>query len=117
MKNKIYQHRIVCGFGALMFLFYLLFTKLILKSDDGHFLGIINEAGFNIFDWLRLRYETISGRTFCELLTALFLSENIIYWKIFSSALWVVFALILIKITSAFGIVGDDTGLFCSFFA
>ena len=91
MKSKIYQHRAVVGFGAVITLFYLIFTKIILKSDDGHFIGIINDEGFNTFEWLRMRYETISGRTFCELLTVFFLSKHIILWKIFSSFLWIVF--------------------------
>ncbi len=90
-------------FSILIIIFYLFFSKIILKSDDGHFLGILQENGFNIFDWLRYRYNTISGRTVCEFFTMVFFSANPFFNKLFFAVLWIVFIYILIKIVTAYG--------------
>ena len=46
-------------FTVAICFFYLFFTRLILKSDDGNFLGIINSDGFHTFKWLAERYATL----------------------------------------------------------
>lgn len=45
--------------------FYLIFTRLVIKTDDGHFLAIMGESGFDLIEWLKLRFETLSGRMTC----------------------------------------------------
>lgn len=80
----------------------MLFTRLIIKTDDGHFLGILNENGFNLAEWLRYRYETISGRTVCEFLTMEFLRTNLIVWKLCAALMWIAIVYFIIKITGGF---------------
>ena len=90
-------------FSFAITVFYVLFSKIILKSDDGHFIGILTESDYNIFEWLKYRYNSISGRSVCEFLTMEFLSANTIFIKIFLSLLWILFIYIMLKIVSAFG--------------
>lgn len=100
MKNKKLTPFAV--FCAVIVLFYLLFTRLIVKTDDGHFLGILNESGFDLAQWLKLRYETISGRTVCELLTMKFLGTNLIAWKLCAALLWIYIVHFVLRFTSTF---------------
>ena len=69
--------------------FYLIFTRLVIKTDDGHFLAIMGESGFDLIEWLKLRFETWSGRITCEFLTMKFLSVPLIFWKITASLTWI----------------------------
>ena len=110
MKNKKLTPFAV--FCAVIVLFYLLFTRLIVKTDDGHFLGILNESGFDLAQWLKLRYETISGRTVCELLTMKFLGTNLIAWKLCAALLWIYIVHFVLRFTSAFGGEKQGTGAF-----
>lgn len=90
-------------FSVLITAFFLFFSKIILKSDDGHFIGILSENGFNLFEWLEYRYESISGRTVCEFLTMMFFSINPLFNKLLFSLLWIVFVYLLMKAVSAYG--------------
>ncbi len=72
--------------GAL--LFYLVFTRLLVKTDDGHFLGIRNTPGFELRTWLAERYATVSGRTVGEALMMTFLGIPPVFWKLASAALF-----------------------------
>ncbi len=99
-------------FSLAVLLFYVLFSKVILKSDDGHFIGILSESGYNVFDWLKYRYNNISGRSICEFLTMEFLSLNSVFVKIFLSALWIFFVYIVQKTASAFGKNKIDSDVF-----
>ncbi len=90
-------------FSGIIIAFFLFFSKIILKSDDGHFIGILSEKGFDLFEWLKYRYENISGRTVCEFLTMVFFSVNPLFSKLFFSLLWIVFVYLLQKIVSAYG--------------
>lgn len=53
--------------------FCTVFTRLILKTDDGHFLGILHRNGFTVTSWLHERYTTVSGRIVGEWLMINFL--------------------------------------------
>ena len=110
MKNKKLTPFAV--FCAVIVLFYLLFTRLLVKTDDGHFLGILNESGFDLAQWLKLRYETISGRTVCEFLTMKFLGTNLIVWKLCAALLWIYIVHFVLRFTSAFGGEKQGTGAF-----
>lgn len=111
MKNKKYAPFI--GFCSVITLFYLIFTRLIIKTDDGHFLGIMSEEGFSLAEWLRLRYETISGRTVCELLTMSFLGTNIVVWKLFAAFMWIAIVYFIVKLMSSFDKEGTYNFVLC----
>ncbi len=108
------KDKIITGivFATAISLFYLLFTRLILKSDDGNFLGVVSKTDFLLFEWLSERYRTISGRSICELLTAVFLILPPLCWKVLSSILWVVFFFIVCKLSEAFGKSDRNTCIF-----
>lgn len=95
--------------------FFVFFTHLIIKTDDGHFLGILNEEGFRLTDWLSQRYHTVSGRTVSEFLMMSFLKINPIFWKIFASLSFVFTAWFLQKICGAFegNLTQKQKNIFC----
>lgn len=100
IKNKKNTPFIV--FSVMITVFFLAFSKFMVKTDDGHFMGIMSENGYNIFEWLKYRYNNISGRTVCEFLTMTFLAANPIFIKLFYSALWIILVYLLLKIVSAY---------------
>ena len=102
-KDNIYSsYKNIIIFAILVFLFHLFFTRLFLKMDDGHFLGIVNSPEFTYAGWLKSRYETVSGRTVGEFLLSFFLRHNIIFWKILNSAMIVYIVHFFIRLTSCF---------------
>lgn len=92
--------------------FYLIFTRLVIKTDDGHFLAIMSENGFDLIEWLKLRFETWSGRMTCEFLTMKFLSVPLIFWKITASLTWIFIVWFIIKLISAFGVRDRSSKIF-----
>lgn len=92
--------------------FYLIFTRLVIKTDDGHFLAIMSENGFDLIEWLKLRFETLSGRMTCEFLTMKFLSVPLIFWKITASLIWIFIVWFMIKLISAFGVRDRSSEIF-----
>lgn len=64
---------IIDAFSAAVLFFCTVFTRLILKTDDGHFLGILHRNGFTVTSWLHERYTTVSGRIVGEWLMINFL--------------------------------------------
>ena len=92
--------------------FYLIFTRLVIKTDDGHFLAIMSENGFDLIEWLKLRFETWSGRMTCEFLTMKFLSVPLIFWKITASLIWIFIVWFMIKLISAFGVRDRSSEIF-----
>lgn len=92
--------------------FYLIFTRLVIKTDDGHFLAIMSESGFDLIEWLKLRFETLSGRMTCEFLTMNFLSVPLIFWKITASLIWIFIVWFIIKLISAFGVRDRSSEIF-----
>ncbi len=95
-------------FCTVILLFYILFTRLLVKTDDGHFLGIMSENGFSLIDWLRMRYETISGRVVCELLTMSFLKTDLIVWKLCAALMWIAVVYFIMKLLRSFSKDGMD---------
>lgn len=91
---------------------YLIFTRLVIKTDDGHFLAIMSENGFDLIEWLKLRFETWSGRMTCEFLTMKFLSVPLIFWKITASLIWIFIVWFMIKLISAFGVRDRSSEIF-----
>ena len=73
-------------FGCFILVFNLLFTRLFIKTDDGNFLGIVNNPLFSYEEWLTERYNTVSGRTVGEFLLSFFLKHNLVAWKILNTA-------------------------------
>ena len=62
-KLKEFQNSprsIIAAFSAAVLFFCTVFTRLILKTDDGHFLGILHRNGFTVTSWLHERYTTVS---------------------------------------------------------
>lgn len=110
MKNKkLTPFAIFC---AVIVLFCLVFTRLIVKTDDGHFLAILSESGFDLAQWLKMRYETISGRTVCEFLTMKFLGTNIVVWKLCTALLWIYIVRFISRFTDSFDRDKRRTGIF-----
>lgn len=104
-KRKYTPFQIFC---MAITLFYIVFTRLIVKTDDGHFLGIMSEKGFNLPDWLRMRYETISGRVVCEFLTMSFLKTDLTVWKICAALMWIAVVYFIMKLLRSFSEKGND---------
>lgn len=89
-KLKEFQNSprsIIAVFSAAVLFFCTVFTRLILKTDDGHFLGILHRNGFTVTSWLHERYTTVSGRIVGEWLMINFLRLPLIFWKLFIAAL------------------------------
>ena len=92
MREKLKEFRnsprsIIAAFSAAVLFFCTVFTRLILKTDDGHFLGILHRNGFTVTSWLHERYTTVSGRIVGEWLMINFLRLPLIFWKLFIAAL------------------------------
>ncbi|MDR1927534.1 MAG: DUF6056 family protein [Oscillospiraceae bacterium] len=88
--------------GAAIVFFMLAFPRLLVKTDDGHFLGILSSPSFQLDAWLTQRYQTLSGRTLSEGLMMTFLRQDLFWWKLFSAALLLLAAWIACKIALAF---------------
>lgn len=83
--------------------FCTVFTRLILKTDDGHFLGILHRNGFTVTSWLHERYTTVSGRIVGEWLMINFLRLPLIFWKLFIAALIIYIMYFLCRLSDFFG--------------
>ena len=83
-------------------LFYLCCTRLLVKTDDGHFLGILRDPAFAPGAWLRARYQTVSGRTISEALMMTFLRAPLVCWKLASAALLCAVMWFFCKVAVAF---------------
>ncbi len=90
-------------FGAAITLFFLIFTRHFIKTDDGHFLGIFAAPDFSYSGWLTERYNTVSGRTVGEFLLAFFARRNIVWWQIFTSSAVTYIVWFLFKLSELFG--------------
>jgi len=84
-----------------IFLFYIFCARLLVKTDDGHFLGILHDSGFTLGDWLRNRYHTVSGRTVSEWLMMSFLRAPFPVWQLASAALLCTLVCFLCKLALA----------------
>lgn len=93
--------------AVFLLVFWLFCTKLIIKMDDGHFLGILANDDFSLAQWLRHRYDTVSGRTVAEGMMMTFLSTNPVLWKIFGFALCEYIIYFIYKIASGFNVNTD----------
>lgn len=83
--------------------FCTVFTRLILKTDDGHFLGILHRNGFTVTSWLHERYTTVSGRIVGEWLMINFLRLPLIFWKLFIAALIIYIMYFLCRLSDFLG--------------
>lgn len=113
MKKKENYPLIIFSFVTLAF--FIFFTHLIIKTDDGHFLGILNEENFKLTEWLSQRYQTVSGRTVSEFLMMIFLKINPIFWKIFASFSFVFVTWFLQKLSGVFSgnLTQQQKNIFC----
>ena len=94
---------IIAGYSAAVLFFCTVFTRLILKTDDGHFLGILHRSGFTVPAWLHERYTTVSGRIVGEWLMINFLRLPLIFWKLFIAALIIYIMWFICRISDFFG--------------
>lgn len=85
MKEKLKKCAPFLIFFLLVFAFHLLFARLMPKTDDGNFLGIVSDPSFTYAGWLRQRYLTVSGRTVGEFLLCFFLRRPLVFWKLFNT--------------------------------
>ncbi len=100
LKNRYPNADIFLFFSVIFLVFWLFCTKLIVKMDDGHFMGILANENFTLGEWLKNRYETVSGRTTGEALMMTFLKSDIILWKLFGFALFEYIIYFLCKLSS-----------------
>jgi len=102
-------------FFLIIFIFHLIFTRLLIKTDDGHFSGIVNAPDFTYSSWLTERYNTVSGRTIGEFLLAFFLRNNLILWKIANSLMMTYPAYFWCRLSESFkgGFTADEKQIYC----
>jgi len=86
-------------FALGAFLFFLLCTRLFVKTDDGHFFGLVNTPGFELLPWLEQRYITNSGRSLNEAVMMTFLRAPLWLWQLCSAACLSIIAWFLCKIS------------------
>ncbi len=107
MREKIKhftQHKyflLIC-YTVIITAFSVFLTRYFIKMDDGNFLGIVSAPDFTYSGWLTERYNTLSGRTFGELLLAFFVRRDIAFWKLANSAILVYISFIWFRISEAF---------------
>lgn len=93
-------------FAVIIIAFSLIFTRLLVKTDDGNFLGMAANPDFTYYSFLKSRYLNCSGRTFGELLLMFFIRQDIFAWKISNSFMLIYLVWFLQKFASLF--VTDD---------
>lgn len=115
MKKAIKDNLSLVIFGVGITAFMLIFTRFFMKMDDGNFLGIALAPDFSYKDFLTERYNNISGRTINEFLVMFFCRHNIIWWKLFTSALLVFIACFWNRLSSCFngGFSKNQRQIFC----
>lgn len=115
MKKAIKDNLPLVIFGLGITSFMLIFTRFFMKMDDGNFLGIALAPDFSYQDFLTARYNNISGRTINEFLVMFFCRHNIIWWKLFTSAMLIFIACFWNKLTSYFsgGFSKNQRQIFC----
>ena len=107
MREKIKhftQHKyfpLLC-YAVIITAFSLFLTRYFIKMDDGNFLGIVSAPDFTYRGWLTERYNTLSGRTFGELLLAFFIRRDVTLWKLANSAILVYISFIWFRVAEAF---------------
>lgn len=82
--NFLHKNKVFVFFSAIISIFFLFFTRLMIKTDDGNFLGITAIENYNIFQFLEYRYKNISPRSVGEFLLMFFINHNIILWTLIS---------------------------------
>lgn len=107
MKERLKKYAdsprsVIAAYSAAVLFFCTVFTRLILKTDDGHFLGILNRSGFTVPGWLHERYMTVSGRIVNEWLMINFLRLPLIFWKLFIAALIIYIMYFLCRLSDFF---------------
>lgn len=85
--NKAKSYSPLDYFSVIIVLFSLIFTRLLIKMDDGHFLGIAMAPDFTYLGFLKERYYNLSGRTVGEFLVMFFLRHNFIWYQLCNSAM------------------------------
>ncbi|MBR2590930.1 MAG: hypothetical protein IKE65_08400 [Clostridia bacterium] len=111
-KFAEYPYAPVVVFAVCITLFYLLFTRLLPKTDDGNFLAAAFEEGFSYKAFLTQRYEELSGRTIIEFLTMFFVRRNIFWWKLMCAAIYTYLAAFLCRLSKLFSRSEDTRGSF-----
>ena len=103
LRQRLFQSPWLPFFAVALgvLLFYVFCARLFVKTDDGHFLGILYAPGFSLGEWLRQRYATNSGRTVSEALMMAFLRSPLIFWKLSSAVLLCVLAWFLCRLSLA----------------
>ena len=100
--EKVKSRLPLITYAVLIFVFSVFFTDLLIKTDDGHFMGIVSESGFTYKGWLTERYQTLSGRTVGEFLLAFFIRHDILIWKLLNASLIVYIACFFYKLSGFF---------------
>lgn len=115
MKKTANEHRIFLTCAVILGIFCFALPRLLLKLDDGNFLGMLAAPDFTYKSFLNYRYENLSGRTASEFLLMFFLSKPLILWKTFNFLLLLYIVGYLCKICKSFesSIPLEKRELFC----
>ena len=107
LKSKYPNIDIFAVAVALLLFIWLFCSKMIIKMDDGHFMGILANEGFTLKEWLEYRYNSLSGRTIGEALMMTFLRIHPVFWKLLSASLFIYIIYFNYSIASHFDIHGN----------
>lgn len=102
LLKRAENHRAFITVSILLAIFFLFEARLLLKMDDGNFLGMLTSPDFTYSSFLKNRYETLSGRTIGEFLLMFFLGKPLILWKIVSLCLLLYIIAFLCRLCRSF---------------
>lgn len=115
MKKTNDKNKILLVYGLMIFVFYIFFMRFLVKTDDGNFLGTVFDPDFSRIDFLKERYNALSGRTVGEFLVTVFYRLNPVIFKIISSLMVIYIGWFYCEISDYFS--KDDDGkrryIFC----
>lgn len=114
-RLKAHPYLPVMVFGIIIAAFYLCFTRLMPKTDDGNFLGMALEEGFSYKAFLSYRYQELSGRTIIEFLTMFFVRRNLVFWQVMCAAIYTYLAYFSCRLCRCFSKTAarDGSFIFC----
>lgn len=102
LRKRADEHRVFLTYAVILGIFCLTLPRLLLKMDDGNFIGMLTAPDFTYESFLNYRYENLSGRTTAEFLLMFFLDKPLILWKTANFLLLLYIVGFLCKICKSF---------------
>ena len=106
-RQNTKNDNVLLRYSIVITAFVFILNRLFFKMDDGNFLGIALNPEFTYFDFLKERYNTVSGRTTGEFLVMFFLRNNQMLYKLSHSALLIYIAWFWSRISDCFANAGN----------